>query len=275
MANQFSGEMSEQGQSESEGIKMIDNEMLYDVNDAVMKYCRSLLQESSDSKAIKYLKKSGLTDETINKFDLGYSGEDGNGIIMHLKSLGYSENVFISAGIDCERGESVDLFRARVLFPVKNQGGRVSGFVGRSLQSNRPTFTQTSSISPIFNNRKNLFGIDHAQKSKADYYILCEGCIDTLMVNQAGFDMAINVLSVDAERPYEELNLDPHRRVLLAFDSDNYGKESCARAQKAFLAIGREVGIIDVSPYRDPAEFIRVAGSVAFSEKVNAAKTLI
>lgn len=274
MANQFSGEISEQGQPESEGNKMIDNEMLYDINDAVMKYCCSLLWESNDSRAMKYLQGSGLTEDTIVHFDLGYSGEDGKGIIAHLKGLGYSDDECQSAGLCNEDGGVVDLFCGRVLFPVKSEDGRVIGFVGRALQGNQPTFTQTGSISPIFESQKSLFGMDHAQQSKADYYILCEGCIDTLMINQAGFDMAINTLRIDHNHPYEELNLDVRRSVLLAFDTDNYGKESCAKAQKAFLAAGHEVGIIDISPYRDPAEFIRMAGTDAFKLKVTHFKSL-
>lgn len=253
---------------------MIENRRLYDINDEVMKYCRSLLWESKGSQAIRYLKESGLIDETIDRFDLGYSGEDGSGIIAHLNGLGYSDVECQSAGLCNEDGGAVDLFWGRVLFPVKNEDGRVTGFVGRALQGNQPTFTQTSSVSPIFESRKSLFGMDHAQQTDADCYILSEGCIDTLMINQAGFDMAINTLGIDHNHPYEELNLDVRRSVLLAFDTDNYGKESRAKAQKAFLAAGHEVGIIDISPYRDPAEFIRMAGTDAFKLKVTHFKSL-
>lgn len=245
---------------------MNDDKKLYDINYEVMKYCRSLLREQNDSKAMKFLKESGLTDDIIEQFDLGYSGEDGNGIIIHLKSLGYSEDEIISAGIE----ESADLFQERVLFPVKNEDGTLSGFVGRALQGDCPAFMQTGSISPIFENGKKLFGIDHAQKSKADYYILCEGCIDTLMINQAGFDMAINSLVCSS---YEEFNLDLNRSVLLAFDSDKYGKESCDKARMTLLAAGHKIGIIDVSPYRDPAEYIKMAGAEAFAEKVAKARS--
>lgn len=255
---------------------MIENRRLYDINDEVMKYCRSLLWESKDSRAMKYLKESRLIDETIYQFDLGYSGEDGDGIITHLKSLGYSDDECKSVGICDDKGEIVDLFCDRVLFPVKNVEGKVAGFVGRALrkQSGCSIFTQTNSDSPIFNCRKSLYGIEHAQRSDADCYILSEGCIDTLMINQAGFDMAINTLGIDHNHPYEELNLDVRRSVLLAFGTDNYGKESCAKAQKAFLAAGHEVGIIDISPYRDPAEFIRMAGTDAFKLKVTHFKSI-
>ena len=254
---------------------MIENRRLYDINDEVMKYCRSLLWESKDSRAVMYLKESGLIDETIYQFDLGYSGEDGGGIITHLKSLGYSDDECKSVGICDDKGEIVDLFCDRVLFPVKNVEGKVEGFVGRALrkQSGCSIFTQTNSDSPIFNCRKSLYGIEHAQRSDADYYIVSEGCVDTLMINQAGFDMAINPLLTDFS--YEEIDLDSNRSVLLAFDSDNFGKESCAKAQKAFLAAGYKVGIIDVSSYRDPAEFIRMAGVDAFAEKVRETKSLL
>lgn len=230
-------------------------------NIIAMRYFKNELKDSYNS-GYKYLQGRKLTNETIDKFNLGYSGF---GILKSPLSIPlYEGDAFISMG---ENGEPYDRFKFRVMFPIANEDGIIVGFGGRALGDKKPKYLN-SPESSTFQKRRLLYGLNFAKESKKDFFILCEGYLDVISLHQAGFDNAIASLGTALTEYHAVLLKQYGKRVVVAYDNDKPGIKATVKAIKALNEVGIETSILDLSPYNDPDDFIRIEGKNAFSERV-------
>ncbi len=239
-----------------------DNDVMK-INDQITQYYRSLLLSTKGQKGMEFLKKYGITDETIQKFDLGYAGGEDDGVLMHLKELGYNESDIEKSGVII-RENSQDLFRDRIIFPIKNDQKKVVAFAGRTTVGSKPIYLSTASDCK-------LYGHEYALESKATYLIVCEGWIDTLLLNQAGFDMTVGY--VGSKSPLDLL-VDMQKDVILTSDHLFLNKPYDEAIMQAFYKNNRKVNVLDLSPYSDSTEFILNAGADAFKERIQNSKCI-
>ena len=141
---------------------------------------------------MKYLKGRGLSDETIQKFGLGYSDKYSNDLYQYLKKLKYADEVLKESGlfqVDEKRG-MYDKFWNRVIFPIMDVNNRVIGFGGRVMGDAKPKYLN-SPETKIFDKSRNLYGLNAARSSRRRNLIICEGYMDVISMHQAGFTNAV------------------------------------------------------------------------------------
>ena len=165
---------------------------LMEVNKRAAGYFHYLLKTEEGRLGLAYLKKRELSEETIKKFGLGFSGRSGNGLYRYLKNKGYEDDLLLESGLfkfDEKRG-AYDLFFNRVMFPIPDSRGRVIAFGGRVMGDGQPKYLNSPETF-IFNKRRNLFGLNLARSTRRNYLILCEGYMDVISMHAAGFACAV------------------------------------------------------------------------------------
>ncbi len=246
---------------------------LLEVNKEAAKYFYYQLRSPHGEIGYQYLKKRALSDETIHKFGLGYAGKNGRFLVEYLKSKGFEDELIKEAGLASfsERNGLTSQFWNRVMFPIQDSNHRVIGFGGRVMGDGEPKYLN-SPETPVFDKRRNLYGLNFARTARNGNIILCEGYMDVIAMHQAGFTQA--VASLGTAFTVEQANLLRRytENVLLAYDSDGAGVKAALRG----IGILREAGltgkVINMQPYKDPDEFIKNLGREAFQERIDNAE---
>ncbi|MDE7045068.1 MAG: toprim domain-containing protein, partial [Acetatifactor sp.] len=158
-------------------------------------------------------------------------------------------------------------FWNRVMFPIQDINHRVIGFGGRVMGDGEPKYLN-SPETPVFDKRRNLYGLNFARTARSGNIILCEGYMDVIAMHQAGFTQAVASLGT-AFTP-EQANL--LRRytdsVFLAYDSDGAGVKAALRGIGILREAGLTAKVINMRPYKDPDEFMKALGREAFEERI-------
>ncbi len=251
-------------------MKIDDNSIFYQINrDAARFYCEQL----EGSAGYDYFKDRELELETIIKFRLGYSPKYGNSLYNYLVSLGYRNDILLKSGLIGinARGEYYDKFWSRVMYPIINKDNLIIGFGGRVLDDSKPKYLN-SQTTAVFDKRKNLYGFNYAQNTKQDYFICCEGYMDTIAMHQAGFDNAVASLGTALTEEQVHIIAERTNQVYLAYDSDGPGVSAAIRAVNLFKKENVRTGIINMSPCKDPDEFIKTFGKEEFLQRVSNAE---
>lgn len=219
--------------------------------------------------AVKYLKNRSLSNETINSFGLGYSLKTGVSLYKHLKSVGYSDELMLDAKlVSFKEGKGVfDMFWNRIIFPIMDINNKVIGFGGRVMGDAKPKYLN-SSESPIFNKRQNLYGLNIAKHSREKFILLCEGYMDVISMHQAGFTNAIASLGTALTEEQSRLISRYVNEVIITYDSDNAGTTAALRAIPILKEAGLTVRILNLSPFKDPDEFIKNLGKNEFLKRI-------
>ena len=247
---------------------------LFDCNkDAANYFYKVLWDEKRGAPGMKYLKKRGLSDETIKRFALGYAPMDGNEVVRYLKSKGYTDQELIDSGIASfsERHGLSCKFWNRVMFPIIDDKNKVMGFGGRVMGDGEPKYLN-SQESDIFNKRRNLYGFGFAKSSRKNRFILCEGYMDVISLHQAGFDEAVASLGTAFTMEQASLLKRYSPDVYLSYDSDGAGVKAAMRAIEILRKYNVTGRVINMKPYKDPDEFIKNLGAEEFEKRMENAE---
>ncbi|WP_225417605.1 DNA primase [Lentilactobacillus kosonis] len=254
---------------------------LMDIHEqAVTLYHHILVNTELGQPALEYLKHRGLTDETIEKYHLGFApgqrllkpffDEKKTDFQLLRKSGLFSEN---------DNGDLYDRFVDRVMFPIRNDNGKTVAFSGRLLskQPDLPKYLN-SPETEIFNKRKVLFNLDSARLSirKNEPAILLEGFMDVISADQAGIHSGIASMgtSLTDEQVYDISRIT--NEVVVSYDGDTPGQKAIKRAIDSFANNSKiAVKIVTVPDNLDPDEFIRQRGTDQFMELVKHAASPI
>ncbi len=243
------------------------------VNKEAAKYFYYQLRARQGEAGMRYLKGRQLSDETLQKFGLGFANKTSDDLVRYLRNKGFSPELIHEAGL-CnvdEKHGMYDKFWNRVIFPIEDINHRVIGFGGRVMGDGTPKYLN-SPETPIFDKSRNLYGLNFARSSRKGNIILCEGYMDVIAMHQAGFDQAVASLGTAFTSGQAGLLKRYAKEVLLSYDSDGAGVKAALRA----IGILRETGltgkVIDLKPYKDPDEFIKNLGQEAFQERIDRAE---
>lgn len=243
------------------------------VNKDAAKFFYYQLRSPQGRIGYEYLTKRALTEETMQHFGLGYAGLSGASLVQYLKQKGYSDALIKEAGLATysEKRGLVSQFWNRVMYPIQDINHRVIGFGGRVMGEGEPKYLN-SPETPIFDKRRNLYGLNYARTARTGNIILCEGYMDVIAMHQAGFIQA--VASLGTAFTSEQANL--LRRytdyVLLAYDSDGAGVKAALRGISILREAGLTGRVINMQPYKDPDEFIKAEGKEAFQQRIDQAE---
>lgn len=246
---------------------------LLEINKEAAKFFYYQLRTPAGEQGLQYLQKRELSEETMKRFGLGYSGKSGVTLVQYLKQKGFEDLLIKEAGLAnySERSGLISQFWNRVMFPISDVHGKVIGFGGRVMGDGEPKYLN-SPETPVFDKRRNLYGLNYARTAKSGNIILCEGYMDVIAMHQAGFNQAVASLGTAFTAEQANLLRRYTDNVLLAYDSDGAGTKAALRA----IGILREAGltgkVINMYPHKDPDEFMKALGKEAFQERISQAE---
>jgi len=231
--------------------------------------------------ALAYLRGRGLSDATIQRFGLGWSGEGRGALTADLARDGITQDQLVEAGLmrrDDETGRTYDLFFNRVMFPIRDRRGRAISFGGRILGDGQPKYVNGPETA-LFSKRRNLYALDLAREAVRGgaALVVVEGYMDVIALHQAGFGGAVAPLGTAlTEEQMEELwRLSPS--PVVCFDGDAAGARAAERAIVAALPhvnIERTLQTISLPSGQDPDSLIRKSGPREFDRLLRSPRTL-
>lgn len=235
------------------------------------------LLNSDNNPGLEYIKNREITEKMQKDFKLGYSGNFGDDLYKKLVKKGFSNEDILKSGIIGEKKENgksyyYDKFYNRLMFPIFNKNGYLIGFGGRTLTNNTAKYIN-SQETVLFDKGSNLYGMQIASRTKSKYFIVCEGNVDVIMLHQFGYNNAVASLGTALTRDHVELLLSYDKEIYLVYDSDDAGKKATNKAIKLFEEYGVYPRIIDLSPYKDPDEFLKNLGKEEFDNRIKNAST--
>ena len=235
---------------------------IYEANREAARFFYAKLMSKEGAEGLAYLRNRGLADSTIRHFGLGFAPDERFALGNHLRSRGFTENEMIAANLvfKSRSGNSVlDRFYNRVMFPIIDVRGNVIAFGGRIMTDQKPKYLNTSDTL-VFNKSFNLFSLNNAKNSKSDSLILCEGYMDVISLNQAGFTNAVATLGTALTADQAALMKRYCKEVIICYDADEAGQKATARAIDILRKAGLVVKVISIPDGKDPDEFIRRHG---------------
>lgn len=235
---------------------------IYEANREAARFFHSTLISPRGQSGLNYLRGRALSDRTIRHFGLGFADDDWNSLCNHLKNKGFSEYEIYSANLAFRRknGNGIyDRFVNRVMFPIIDLRGNVIAFGGRIMTDEKPKYLNTSDT-PVFKKSENLFSLNNAKSSDTRTLILCEGYMDVIALNQAGFTNAVATLGTALTNEQAVLMKRYADEVIICYDADGAGQKATARAIQILRNAGLPIKILTVPSGKDPDEFIRSKG---------------
>ena len=231
-------------------------------------------------KAQEYVKQRKLNNLMLEQFKIGYSSENWNDLYKFLHNKGYTDKEIESTGlcIKSKRGEYIDFFRNRLMFPVMNVSGKVMAFGGRRLDNNdkSPKYLN-SNDSLIFKKRENLFALNFAKKSQSKTIVLVEGYMDVISLHQRGIDTAVASLGTALTEGQGKLIRKYSDKLIFSYDADDAGRRAILEGDKVLEKIGVEGRVLQMekSEAKDPDEYIIKYGSGRFKMLMDNAISMI
>lgn len=235
---------------------------VFEANREAARFYFSTLYSESGAKGLEYFYSRGLSDRTIRRFGLGFADDNWTSLCNHLRSLGFKDNELVAANLAVQRrnGNGIyDRFTNRVIFPIIDLRGNVIAFGGRIMTDEKPKYLNTSDT-PVFKKSANLFSLNNAKNSGTRTLILCEGYMDVIAVNQAGFANAVATLGTALTSEQAVLMKRYADEVIICYDADEAGQKATARAIPILRNAGLVIRVISIPSGKDPDEFIRSKG---------------
>ena len=230
-------------QREAPQVKEANQHLRVLLEDAVIYYRTHLF---NNKEILTYLReKRGLTDATIETFGLGYAPQGYDNLFKHFSAKGYLEQDLIDSGLLSERqsespitnlqSRSFDRFRNRIMFPIRDEQGRMAGFGARIVDPNDVPKFLNSPETPIFTKGRLLYGLDRARKPirAADQAVIVEGYLDVIALHQAGYENVVSPMGTALTEDQLRLLKRSTRRIVLALDPDVAGQKAVLRGLDA------------------------------------------
>lgn len=230
----------------------------------------------NNSRAMAYFKERGLTDNTIEEFKLGYAPTGWQHLeqafprdIEGLKALGLVRK--------SEKGRDYDLLRDRVIFPIRDNQGRVIGFAGRALDNEVKPKYINSSDSPVFHKQHVLYGYFESRQHRANDWVVVEGYMDVIALYQAGIYGAVASMgtAINETQIARLLQLNP--TLTLCFDGDGAGQKAAWRTLEVALPVlsdDKELRFLTLPGGHDPDTYVAMQGVEAMREQIKNAMPL-
>ena len=248
------------------------------INKDAARFYFSRLNSDAGRVGRAYWRGRGLSDATIKRFGLGYAPDSFRETRDHLKSLGYTEDELLAAGLikRSEKGGTFDFFRHRVMIPIFDLRGNVIAVSGRKLDPEQPGGKYVNSPETlVYKKSRTLFALNFAKKSQTRRYILCEGNLDAISMHQAGFTTAVAGCGTALTAEQVKILSEYADEVVLCYDSDEAGQKATRRAISLLSASPLKISVLNIPDAKDPDEFIKKFGAERFEMLLNGSNNAI
>ena len=225
--------------------------------------------------AQEYVKKRKLSNETLKSFQIGFSGKFDE-LYQELKKQGFQEREILESGLvnKNEKGQYIDRYRNRLMFPICDVRGKVIAFGGRVLDDSKPKYIN-SPENVVYSKGRNLFGLNVAKKGDLSKILIVEGYMDVISLHQRGITNVVAPLGTALTQQQGWLLRKNAQQIILSFDSDEAGLTAKMRALEILQNMGCDIRILQMEGAKDPDEFIIKYGNARFLNLVDKALSVI
>ncbi|MEH6591593.1 MAG: DNA primase [Halioglobus sp.] len=243
-------------------------------------YKHELRKHPEAARAVNYLKERGLTGEIAKQFDLGFAPPGWDNLIKALGNTEDTKAQLVEAGmlVKNEAGRIYDRFRDRIVFPIRDQRGRMIAFGGRVLGDDKPKYLN-SPETPIFHKGRELYGLYQAKQANRhlERILVVEGYMDVIALAQHGINYAVATLGTSTSKTHLERIYRLCPEIVFCFDGDEAGRKAAVRALEAALPCmedGRQARFLFLPEGDDPDTIVRRGGQALFNELMAGATPL-
>lgn len=282
LARKYHIEIKERELSDDEKREQSERESMFIVNEWAASYFQHLMHDTADGVAIgmQYFRSRGFRDDIVSKFQLGYDDTDRRALAQEALRKGYKEDFLLKTGI-CyknDRGELIDRYAGRVIFPWIGISGKVVGFGGRLLDSRTKGVNQKYVNSPdseIYHKDRELYGIYQAKKAiaKEDRVYMVEGYTDVISMHQCGIENVVansgTALSVHQIHILHRFT----SNITLLYDGDAAGIHAALRGTDMLLSEGMNLKVLLLPDGDDPDSFARKHSADEFRKYIEEHQT--
>ena len=237
-------------------------------------FFREQLRGPAGQVALNYARQRGLSQESIERFGIGFAPDSWEAFVLAGRKKGYSDQQLITAGLvrrrDGERG-CYDYFRNRLMFPIHDLTGRVVGFGGRALAPEERAKYLNSPESVLFEKSSLLYGLHFAREAivKSKQAVVVEGYLDALIPLQEGVKNVVATLGTALTERHARLLGRYASEAVLIFDADDAGAAAAERALQLFIIQKLHVRVATISEGKDPCDFCLAQGPDALQTLVD------
>ena len=263
--------LQDNGDSQREELKA----KVYKVNEFTAEFYHQNLYKPQAKIAQEYVKKRQLSNETLKSFKIGFSGKFDE-LYQELKKHGFGEREILESGLvnKNERGQYIDRYRNRLMFPICDARGKVIAFGGRVLDDSKPKYIN-SPENVVYSKGRNLFGLNVAKKGDLKRILIVEGYMDVISLHQRGITNVVAPLGTALTEQQGWLLRKNSEQIILSFDSDEAGLKAKLRALDILQNMGCDLRILQMEGAKDPDEYIIKYGNARFNNLVDKALSII
>lgn len=278
LAKKYGIEIQEREISDQERQEQNERESMFIVNEWAANYFEKILHDDPDGVAIgmQYYRSRGFRDDVIRKFRLGFDGKDRHALAKQAQKDGYKAEFILKTGIcyQTDKGDLIDRYSDRVIFPWIGLSGKVVGFSARVLDSRTKGVNQKYVNSPdseIYHKERELFGIYQAKKAiaKEDRVYIVEGQTDVISMHQCGIENVVansgTALSIHQIHMLHRFS----SNITLLYDGDSAGVHATLRGTDMLLSEGMNVKILFLPDNEDPDSFARKHTAADFRQYID------
>lgn len=255
--------------------KEILKDKVYKVNEFTAEFYHQNLYKPQAKLAQEYVKKRQLSNETLKSFRIGFSGKFDE-LYKELKKQGFGEQEILESGLvnKNDRGQYIDRYRNRLMFPICDARGRVIAFGGRVLDDSKPKYIN-SPENVVYSKGRNLFGLNVAKKGDTKKILIVEGYMDVISLHQRGITNVVAPLGTALTEQQGWLLRKNSEQIILSFDSDEAGLQAKLRALEILQNMGCDLRVLQMEGAKDPDEYILKYGNARFQALVDKALSVI
>ena len=253
-----------------DNVKKETRDILLEINLKSLDFYKNELKKNID--AYKYIRKRGVTDETIALFGIGYAPNQWDAAKNWLSGQKFRDDTLVEAGLVIKRDDSVcyDRFRNRIMFPIFDIAGKPIAFGGRAMDDNESAKYLNSPETPVYHKGNALYGLNLSKQyiKNEDRVFILEGYMDLIICFQAGIKNVVATLGTALTPAQIRLLTRYTKNLTLVFDGDNAGINAMARSVEKMLELEVYPDVFVIEDEFDPAEIILAKGSDYFLRKL-------
>lgn len=264
-----------QDSNEEDSKKEILKSKVYKVNSFTAEYYHKRLYKSESKIGQEYVKQRKINKETLENYNLGFSGNFDE-LYKALRKEGFYDEEILESGLvnRNENGKYLDRFRNRFMIPILDVRNRVIAFGGRVLDDSKPKYIN-SPENIVYSKGKHLFGLNVAKKYEHNTLLVVEGYMDAISLHQRGITNVVASLGTALTTNQGWLLRKNAEKIILGFDSDGAGQTAIMRAMEVMQNMGCDIRVLQMSGAKDPDEYIIKYGSARFQKLMNEAISLL
>ena len=249
---------------------------VYKVNEFTANYYHENLYKPESKIAQEYVKKRKLSNETLKSFQIGFSGKFDE-LYRALKKQGFEDREILESGLvnKNDRGQFIDRYRNRLMFPICDVRGRVIAFGGRVLDDSKPKYIN-SPENVVYSKGRHLYGLNVAKKYDIKKRLLIvEGYMDVVSLHQRDIHNVVASLGTALTQQQGYLLRNHTEQIILSYDSDEAGQTAKVRAMEILQNMGCDIRVLQMEGAKDPDEFVIKYGNARFQNVVDKAISVI